>query len=341
MRFMGIVVVAVALSSCGGRSQLGTVVFEDFDASAPLPSKDASVLCRDEVIATGSELMQGATAVAIEGDRIFWGTANGEVWARQNGAVTQLATEPFWIRAIVADPSSMYFASSGSIFSASMGMVAPLVSNQGDDPDVLAADNDAIYYLDYTGNRLVRVDRTSKATQVLLTGFGSGIRGMTVDDTSVYVSGGAANHAYILRLPKTGGDVQRIASNLSLPSPLVVDATQVFFLEQSINNSVAGLRSVLKTGGPITTVAAIPESPYDFTIDATHAYVSTNERGVKWPRTQIRRIALDGSKNEVWVFATDALMFRMIRNDANAVYWTIGFEGVVPPGTTTVQKKCK
>jgi hypothetical protein len=57
----------------------------------------------------------------------------------------------------------------------------------------------------------------------------------------------------------------------------------------------------------------------------------------------LRRISLDGSKNEEWVTGAPNTAFNMVRSDATAVYWTSVFvDGIsMPAGTPSVQKKCK
>ena len=74
--------------ACSGRTPLGV----------PVPEGKDSRSCADEVIATDRA---GATALAIDGDPVFWGTCDGHVWTRQNGVSRKFATEHALISAIV------------------------------------------------------------------------------------------------------------------------------------------------------------------------------------------------------------------------------------------------
>ncbi len=318
-------------AACGGRSEIGGVT-GDLDGSV-LPSEggtDGAVACKDEVIASGCS----ATALASDGDRVAWGTVNGELWLREGGNTSQHAKEPATVQGIALDGKTTYFSSSESVFADSMGVVSVVAATQGD-PWFVAADSQAVYHMDLNPQRVVRVDKTSKAAQVLLSGFGRGF-GMAIDDTSVYVSGGVPLHGFIGRIPKTGGPMQHLADDLATPSRIALSATRVFFLESGRN----GVRSVAKTGGPITNLGDMPADQRlgGLTVDATSVYVTTFSPDQPSPQPSlVRRISLDGSKNEEWVTGPYGAIFLEVSNDANAVYWTSHLNNAAP----CVLKKCK
>lgn len=65
---------AVVALSCSGRTELGTT--RDI---ATLDAGASHGNCSDAVIASDPK---GTTAVAVDGDVVFWGTGDGQLWRR-------------------------------------------------------------------------------------------------------------------------------------------------------------------------------------------------------------------------------------------------------------------
>lgn len=344
---MRTLLLSLALVSCGdGRTELGTI--RDI---ATLDSGRDSGSCMDTVLATDPT---GATALALGGTHVFWGTTDGQLWTREQGNASEVAKEPSAIVAIAVDAASIFFASGPTIFSGPRGIsvITPLADKQGQ-PSYLAVDDQAVYFIDYgsgiAAGRLMRVDKSTKVVTALMNGLDTP-SGLAMDDTDLWVTAslaltpnGAAQGA-LLRIPKAGRGVgQVVLQGLHDPKRLAVDASSVVFLEQDFGGQRGGVRKVPKTGASGATSIADTgsELALDITLDATNAYVTTLTGSGATQHGLVRRIALDGSKNEVWATAPSQVFYTVIRNDKDAVYWTSGWPTPAPSGTPSVQKKCK
>lgn len=331
------------LAACSGRTELGTI--KDI---ALLDAGNDGGGCSDQILATDRA---GATAIAVDADRVFWGTADGQVWTRQGGNVSELANENAPITSIALDASSIYFSAGGTIYSGAkgIGVIAPFADKQGQ-PEFLAVDDQAIYFVDHgsgiAAGRVVRIDKTTKTAKTVMDGLDAP-SGLAIDDASVYVTAQLAlgpmqpTQGVLLKMAKVGGIGQVLAKDLHDPGRVVVDASNVYFFQQDIAGGHPGL-DALDTNGTlaIKRVADLPTGtvPIDVTIDAKHAYATT----LAGTTTTLHRIALDGTKDESWVTSV-GVIFGAVRASDTAVYWTIDWSSQSPPaaGSPSVRKKCK
>jgi len=93
---------ALFACACGARTELGTVVVERADASV--------AICKDEIIATD---VDGATALANDGDTIFWGTNGGQIQMHDSAGTTLLSSVGDPISSIAVDATTVYFLTTG------------------------------------------------------------------------------------------------------------------------------------------------------------------------------------------------------------------------------------
>ncbi len=96
----------------------------------------------------------------------------------------------------------------------------------------LAADQTAVYAIGYDGLDVTRIDRASGATSVLATSPAMPrASDIAVDDTHVYWTTGVPS-GFVLRVPKVGGAVEIIASQIDLPWGIAVDDDAVYWSTQ-------------------------------------------------------------------------------------------------------------
>ena len=93
----------------------------------------------------------------------------------------------------------------------------------------LAADPTHVYAIGYDGLDVTRIDRASGATNVLATSPAMPrASDIAVDDTHVYWATGVAS-GFVVRVPKVGGAVEIIASQIDVPWGIAVDDDAVYW----------------------------------------------------------------------------------------------------------------
>lgn len=336
---------AVVALSCSGRTELGTT--RDI---ATLDAGASHGNCSDAVIASDPK---GTTAVAVDGDVVFWGTGDGQLWRRVGGNASQLAKEPKAISTLAVDSTSIFFTSGDIIYWGvkSVGIIAQFSDSVMDNPVDIAVDDGAVYVLEHGGVGNARIWKLGRAdkTVVALKGFIDAPVGLGIDDTYIYVRARVADVQFpgpegvLFRIKKTGSVPEILAQDLS-SGRLALDATRVFFIQQSSPNAHGGVFSIAKSGGPVTRIADTGSDVLlDLAVDGSHAYVTTDTTHSSFFHGNLRRIALDGSTNELWVDAVDTSGFFRVRSGDSGVYWTSGWSGLTPSphDETTLHRKCK
>ena len=343
---MKLAFVLVALVACGGRTGLAQGGGGG-DAGA-----DALVACTSEIIATDPN---GATALALDGDDVFWGTTDGLVEKRDSGGTGVLASEASSIDAVAIDATRVYYTTTGVLHAVPRaGGPATVIATKLGQPFALTLDSStgSFFVLDYgagiTAGRVLRIEMDGTLSELL-----NGLdvpTGLTVDATSVFVAakavlmGGQLVDGPLLQIPKVGGLGAALLTGLHSPSSVAVDASRVYFIEQLDAQSTlhGGLRATPKGGGNTTTLAQTPDvMPLDVFVDAS-AYVTTYSAQIpNQSQGTLLRVALDGSAT-TQLAATPGVLYGAVRTSPTAVYWTINWlTGQAPADRASVRKLCK
>jgi len=143
-------------------------------------------------------------------------------------------------------------------------------------PDDIEVDASYIYWTSGSSGTTGTINRLNKATlanQVIGT-IGGALRAIAIDDTHVY----AANSTTVVRVPKTGGTVETIATNQPNIGDLKVGVTSVFWTNYVANGSVMRAR---KAGGGVGPVALDQPMASWLVVDGNTVYWSVSGKLVK------------------------------------------------------------
>ncbi len=112
---------------------------------------------------------------------------------------------------------------------------------------------------------------TSTTLLPLVSGLNQ-LQGLGVDDSFVYFTerGPTPGTGTVKRIPKNGGTVTTLASNLDFPSAFASDSTSIYVVENGIAKTV---KKISKTDGTVTTLVSTGlVNPVGGTVDANFVY---------------------------------------------------------------------
>lgn len=178
-------------------------------------------------------------AMAIDATHVYWG-ANENVteccpgvvrrMPKGGGDVEHVATGPSIITDMALDGTHVYWTTSesGAVLRAALGgsEVVELATGLAE-PSSLALGGDSVYVvasggISGDGNALVRVPKEGGAPEVLVEGVL--VRAVATDEEHLYWAG----YEMLQKIPLAGGDPVVLATEVHLPTDLVVDATHVY-----------------------------------------------------------------------------------------------------------------
>jgi hypothetical protein len=333
---------AALLLACGGRTELrgsltapiDAAIEADADAAPPPP-------CATEIVASDPH---GATALALDGDVVFWGTEDGLVRTRDvYGTTTTLATEPNPIRAIAVDASNVYWTELGAVkrVARAGGTSKTLVPNAGD-PFALVVTSDSLYWLDDGGGagslHASVLDGTSTANLGLVDAPG----GLALDGTSLYYTASASaalpqTSEPLVRYDTSSGVSTASASNLHDGGTVVAFGGRIYFLERDMVAKHGGVRSVAPLGGLVATELHTDfVLPSDFAVDSSGVYATVLSQATSL------LVRADDNEEPVELASTDGVTYTAVRTSTTAIYWTIAWtSSPPPPDGASVRKLCK
>jgi hypothetical protein len=135
-----------------------------------------------------------------------------------------------------------------------------------------------------------------------------------------WANGQVQGQARVLRAPLGGGTIEVLASGLHFPGAIVVDATDVYFIESCCSNQ--GLWRVAKDGAPMPVrIADIPARTFAFglAVDRTSVYWTQDAFGMG--DGQIMRQGKQSGATEVFVASQPGV--GAVAVDAWNVYWYV------------------
>lgn len=317
----------VGLCACGARTELAGTTTSDAGTQSA---------CQDEIVAQDP---QGATALAVDGDDVFWGTTDGMVRARHAGVVTTLATASASIDSITFDSQYVYFTSIGAVARVPRagGASSTVLANAGV-PFALATSGADLFWVNYgAGIAAGSIVRNGAPILDMLDTPG----GLAVTDSNVFTTCALAlvNQqgvtAPLLRVSHDGTNVVTLLEGLHQPGGVAAFGGRVYYIEQSDAQSTlhGGVRSIDENGGtPKLEIATNGYLPIDLAVDASGVWATAFSQG--------ESILLHGSMT---VDSTQApnVGYEAVRTSATAVYWVISYLGPKPLDGATVRKKCK
>ncbi len=335
------------LAACGARTDLGGkhAVGAGADASAG----DGG--CVSEIVATDAK---GASALALDGDVVFWGTQDGLVRTRDlGGTTTTLADAGATVDSIAVDSQYVYYAITGAIrrVARTGGSPSDFVTSAGQ-PFALAVSSNpslgagALYWLDY-GDGIAAGSLHAKgqggAETTLLAGLDTP-SGLAVDDDYAYVPAAFADidgltyQGPLFHVDKVGGGHSTLASNLQEPSSVVVFDGDLYYVEQVGPNGLdgGGVRKIAVGGGvPTTVLHSGGGLLLDVAADASGVYATATNGGTG----SLVQASAGAAPTEL--ASTPNAGYGMVRTSATAIYWTVAWTGSPPADGASVRKLCK
>ena len=319
----------VVLAGCGARTDLG-----GNHAGGPGGGDGG---CADEIV---SQDPKGATALAVDGDVVFWGTTDGLVRMRDaGGTTTTLTTESETITSIAVDSDHVYYAINGSVRSVPRAGGSPaVIGPDAQKPFALAVSGSTLYYLDGGSVEAIANGQTTQIVKGL-----DAPGGLAVDADYVYVSAALADingltyDGPLFRL-ENAQNPQLLGSHLHKPASLVVFDADVYYVEQSGPNGPkgAGVRKVPIVGGvPDTVLHTDGVLPLDVAADASGVYATVLGVG----SSSLVKATSGGAP--IALASTADATYGMVRTSPTAIYWTITWSGSPPPDGASVRKLCK
>ena len=236
LRFACVVVVG-----CGARSEIAGVVVPTADASS---GSDGATGCSDETIAFDEK---GSTALAVDGDTVFWASSDGEL-ERRDGSGDAIIGETATLTSIAYDAQNVYATTEdGDLVSVprSGGGVTILASNLGL-PFALALKGDKFYYINYGAGILagsvVALPMTATTSPTTIIDQLDTPGGLAVDDTNVYVTAAMANVNQVAVLAPILSAKRDVASTdqtpivlatATEPTGIAIDQARVYWIDQN------------------------------------------------------------------------------------------------------------
>jgi hypothetical protein len=231
---------------------------------------------------------RGVSALAASAGRLFAAdSSSGEVLSiGQDGSdLVTLATGQSAPQSLTLDATHAIWINYG--FGIFAGAVAR-VPKGGGDTEVMAdsidmgidvaVDDQAVYFTSWGIEAgLYRIDKGTFEKQPLTMAYGT-LTGIAIDEESVYFAAGESigTSTLVARIPKTGGDVEVLASGLPSVLRVAVDETHVYWTATGATSLSGSTARMAKTGGEVEILAV--------TGDALHAGIALDEEAVYFTR---------------------------------------------------------
>lgn len=320
MRSLGL---CIALCACGARTELSgrTTVDASVDFAVESPST-----CHDEAIATDA---RGATALALDGDVVFWATTDGLLRTRDASGTTTTLSTGNDARAIVVDAVNLYYLTTASLRSMPRvgGPSTQLAMNFGPTPFALVR-ADRLFWVDdgglITSIRSVNTDGTDPTMLDV-----GNCRGLAVDPTYVYLD---QYFPGLSRMQHDGSNrvVLAAPAGHDAQTTITLFGGRVYWIEHGAGVS-SSVRSIDVNGGTPTLEMQTDGYAYrELAVDESGVYVTA--------LTQTGGALLhDGTE----IASTPNARYESVRTSATAIYWTIDWYEPAPSDGASVRKLCK
>lgn len=355
MRFgrVGLVLWTLGAVGCGART--GLVGADEAGAggssSASSTSSTSSSGCTDAVLGTDPD---GAIDLAIDGTDVYWTTLDGKLMkSGLDGPGAPLAEGLESPSGVAVSGGDVFFTELTRVTRMpKVGGAREVIAEGQNLPMVVVADESGVWWLN-------RGQGIASGSLVLSLGGGSTQTvfdqidtpsDLVMDATHLYFAASFAkvNGTFVsgplVRVPKPTGAPELLAQDLHEPAGLLVEGSQLYWLEQVDATSAfpGRLRVMPKEGGTPSDVAGNDDVlALRVAVDGTSAYVTGLEGTGAEAHGVLRRIDL-ASGTWAELARTNGTVYGAVRSTADAVYWTVQWApGAQPPGSPSVRKLCK
>lgn len=186
-----------------------------------------------------------------------------------------LGSSPQWVH---LDATNVYWPTDGvtsaiQTVSKSGGTAMSMITTG--QPDAIEVDASNVYWISVSSGTgaINRLNKATLSNQVIAT-MGSAWKALAIDDTHVY----AASENTVVRVPKTGGTVETIATNQANVQDLALGVTSVYWTNFVADGTVM---RALKTGGGLGPVAINQPMAGWILVDGNTVYWSVSGKLVK------------------------------------------------------------
>lgn len=297
-------------------------------------------------LVTGEEA--GVLSLAMNAERLFWGTLDGNVKSQPlaGGSSTLVAAHQTPV-ALAADPGRLYWidGSQGTVVAQDASGGEPVVlAKEQVGAQHLALDESSLYWtgsgITGVAGSVVRAGKDGSNLTVLASQADQTMA-VAVDEQAVYFTVWGAGKG-VFRVGKMGGEVTSLIPELTIDSPAVTAlAVQngTLYVAVSLPFAKGQIWSVPTMGGDHAVVVDGIASPNALAVDATHIYWSASAS--EQPYGSVGRAPLQGGPAEILVTA-DVLHQGLVLDD-HAVYFgrLWGFEMLPPEDGASVLRWCK
>jgi len=252
------------------------------------------------------------------------GSSSGEPSCATGSELSVVAPEEHGAKFVTADETHAYWSTEAAIRRAPIAGGGPVETVAGGQPTPmgLALDAHYVYWVNHDDERLLRAPKTgSGAPQVLAdqTGNGGAFANVVLDDQYAYLRGGCGQ---ILRVPKTGGQVELVAEAASCVQSLLLADGWLYFGDDG------ALRKVPATGGVPTTLAGAEQARVGGWTGASVGmavgggavyWMSADGNGEQADEGRLMRVSIDGGPPQV---LADGIAYgEDVALDGQAVYF--------------------
>jgi hypothetical protein len=216
--------------------------------------------------------------VVVDATSVYWTSSGGLYKVPLDGGTPVLLSPDFTNDNITVGPEGVYGTNGDDAPVSTLlsgGTTTVLGQGTGQNTYGVAVDANNLYWTNFDDPGLVaQVPLKGGPTTMLATGHVA--EGIAVDATSVYwVDAGGQGPGALMKVRIGGGAPETLASGLSDPTALAIDATYAYIAAGATANSLGAILRVPLTGGPVTVLAGCQNQPWSVAVDATSVYWSS------------------------------------------------------------------
>ncbi len=240
------------------------------------------------VLGTGDACVGGTTNLVSDGTYVYWvtSTASPNTYVIHKtpvagGTPTTVTTSSFPIAAMAVDAGSLYWMenffpdqTAGAIRKVSLSGGSPVTLASGftSRGETFALNATAVFYTKAnspSSDSLIEVPLAGGAP-VALADLAATPQKLVADDANLYWIDGTT----VSTLPVSGGSLVTLASTVNTPLDLLARANDVIWSETtgSAHGETGAVRSVPKTGGPVSVITQGGDAPRELGADASWVY---------------------------------------------------------------------
>jgi hypothetical protein len=189
----------------------------------------------------------------------------------------------------------------------------------------IALDGTSIYVIDVMG-AVSRVSRAGGGTPSFIASAHAGYvypGGLAADDTYLYWTtlGFGDARGQVVRMPKTGGEVEVLADARPRPSQIAIDDARIYWVEEGSSWTPDGngaVATIAKSGGAVTELASGQPRPIALVLHDDDVYWANGPTGSL--NGTVQRVSKNGGAPTLVVGARNTIGALAVAGDR--IYWT-------------------